>query len=320
MALLRELKFVDLYIGRDFADVKAGAGAHAPRVPVPNEYHEEVEALRIAVQEKLNAAGDDECAHTHDGVIYRVTRMHDLQDHPVLFLRKVEQAVWPLEKIALPKHVLEHVLAASTKGLILISGDMGSGKTTTATALLIERLSLHGSFGLALEQPPEYDLNGVHGNGRCIQVPVTRRNGGFREQLQLAKRTSTSELLIGEIRCGETGAVAVNQTNVGTTVISTIHAKSPVDAITQLATFAALGGMRNPQQLISQGLAAVIHQRVTRMGADNKKMLMTFECLVVGGNDEGSIRQKIADHERVGSLTQDIHNQKHAQIHGSRNH
>lgn len=320
MSLLRELKFVDLYIGRDFADVKAGAGAHAPRVPVAAEYHEEVELLRKAVAAKLEATGDDECAHTHDDVIYRVTRMHDLTDAPVLFLRKVEPAVWPLEKVALPKHVLEHVLAASTKGLILISGDMGSGKTTTATALLIERLSQHGSFGLALEQPPEYDLNGVHGKGRCIQVPVTRRNGGFREQLQLAKRTSTSELLIGEIRCGETGAVAVNQTNVGTTVISTIHAKSPIDAITQLESFALIGGMRNPHQLIAQGLAAVIHQSVMRMGPEGKKMLMTFDCLVVGGPEEKSIRQKISDPQRIGQLAQDIHDQKHKQIQASRNH
>lgn len=313
MTLLRDLNFVNLFIGQDFADISAGAGAFAPRRPVDEVYREEIDHIRSSVSKVLTEIDDEECSIEHDGVIYRCTRMQELRGKPVLFLRRMTAELRSIMELGLPSAVLNHVLDPNTRGMILVCGDVGSGKTTTAASLIVERVARHGKFGLALEQPPEYEINGEHGNGRLIQVPVTRRNGGFKRQLELSKRTSTSELMIGEIRCEETGAVAVTQANIGTTVTGTIHSKGVVEAISQLETFSRQGGIRDPLSLIARGLSCIIHQEVSWVGPGCGTMLMAFNCLTLGRDSTSeSIRQKISDPNRLQQIQQDIYNQRQA--------
>ncbi|MEX3556968.1 MAG: ATPase, T2SS/T4P/T4SS family [Burkholderia sp.] len=315
---LKDLQFVDLYIGSGYADLKAEPGAHSKREPVPDSAQGEVTALVQLIDKRLGESGS-ECTVEYEGVNYRVTRMFDLVEKPLYFLRRIADKIFPVESLGLPQDVLAHVLAADSRGLTLFTGEMGSGKTTTGVSVFTSRLATLGGFGLALEQPAEIRIDGEHGKGRCMQSSVTDVRGGFAESLRLARRSGVSDLFIGEIRCGDTGAAALAQANSGVWVGATLHSKTPLDAISQLALFASQSGVVNPYAFIAKGLSTIVHQSISRRTNANGSVavMANFNCLTISGSAEG-IRSKIRDHDRLHTLAQDLDNQNRERMHGHR--
>ena len=246
-----------------------------------------------------------EFALLHDDVLYRVTMMRDLRTDAVYFLRRMGASIREVKRLGIPADMLDFLMRDSVRGLILFAGATGAGKTSSAASLLSARHHSHGGLSLAIEDPPETQLDGLHGEGRCIQVPASRRDGNYRDQLKRAMRTGVSTLLIGEIRCQDTATEAIRHSLNGLTVISTIHSKDPVDAISRLLSLAG-GELTNPAELLSQGLAAVVHQRIDRIPTGGVRM--QFRSLRLDGPDENGIRAKLRE-GRVDQLAQDVANQ-----------
>lgn len=302
---LRDLQFVDLYLGATYADIKDSPGSNAERRPVPNEMMPEIGQVRVRCTTMFEALREPQFALLFDDVLYRVTVMHDLRADAVFFLRRMTATIRPLANLGLPNSLRDYLMAADTRGLILLAGDQAAGKTSTAASLLAARLQAHGSTALAIEDPPETQLDGLHGHGRCIQVPASARTGTYGEQLRRAMRTGVSMLLIGEIRDHDTASEAIRNSINGLTVISTIHAKDTVDALMRLVTYAA-NAMTNPADVLSKGLAAVIHQRIERIPSGGVRL--QFRSLQLDGTDADGIRSKIRS-SRFDQLSQDIENQ-----------
>lgn len=306
---LRELEFVDLYLGAGYTDVKALPGSNATRLPVPEQCMEECARVRQLCAQMHQAQEEPEFALLFDGVLYRVTVMLDLRAEPVYFLRRMAASIRPLDKLALSPELRQALMAPESPGLILFSGDMAAGKTSSAASLLAARLSTHGGLALAIEDPPETQLDGLHGPGRCIQVPASRRHGHYKEQLRRAMRTGVSTLLIGEIRCEDTASEAIRQSINGLTVISTIHAKTAVEAVTRLVTFADQT-MKGAGGVLAQGLRAVIHQSIERIPDGGVRMI--FRGLRLDGPDADGIRTKIRTN-KIELLAQEFDNQARRQ-------
>lgn len=299
---LRDLAFVDLYLGVDYADLKATPGSHAARSSIPQELAAEVAEVRRLCADMAEKQGEPEFALLHEDVLYRVTLMKDLRAQPVYFLRRMAASLRPISRLGLPGGLLNYLMQAGTRGLILFAGETGAGKTSSAASLLSARLQQHGGLALAIEDPPETQLDGLHGEGRCIQVPATRRQGHYAEQLQRAMRTGVSTVLIGEIRCPDTAAEAIRHSLNGLTVISTIHSKDPVDAISRLVTLAN-PQMGNAAPTLAGGLAAVVHQRMD--SSPSGSVRMQFRNLQLGGPDADGIRSKLRE-GRIEQLAQDV--------------
>lgn len=138
----------------------------------------DLERLRAQCEEKHKATQDPEFALIEDGVVLRVTQLLDLNGKPVFVVSKLS----PDPSIG---HAGSARLSAGraderhVRGLIFICGEMGTGKTSSAASLVKARLEAWGGICVAVEDPPEPFLNGRHGSGRCIQVPVSRRMGGY---------------------------------------------------------------------------------------------------------------------------------------------
>lgn len=294
---LRDVPFVDLYIGVGYADAKGMPGAHAPRAPLAAVYTDEVAQVRELCARVHATHCEPEFAIPHDGVLYRVTAMHDLRAEPVYFIRRMAASIRRLDGLGLPPGLLNFLMQPTTRGLIVIAGETTVGKTSTAASLLSARLTAHGGFALAIEDPPETQLDGLHGEGRCIQVPATRRNGHYGEQLRSAMRTGVSTLLIGEIRDRATGGEAIKHSTNGLTVITTVHAKDPADAVGRILSYAGTTDIANPQDILASGLACIVHQRMERAGTTVR---LLFRTLTVSGSDEPAIRTLI----REGRLDQ----------------
>lgn len=301
---LRDLPFVDLYLGPNYADVKADPGTHAARATLPETFSGEILQVRELCQRMREAQGEPEFALLHDDVLYRVTVMQDLRAHPVYFMRRMAASLREFARLSLQPAQHDFLMQSGLRGLVLFCGDMASGKTTSAASLLSARLKTHGGLALAIEDPPETQLDGLHGEGRCIQVPASHKHGHYREQLRRAMRTGVSTLLIGEIRCQDTASEAIRQSINGLTVISTIHSKDPVDAVTRLIAFAN-GAMANPAEILASGLSAIVHQKIQRI--DGGGLRMQFRSLLIEQDDTG-IRTKLRN-SNIEQLGQDIANQ-----------
>ncbi|MGZ1522225.1 ATPase, T2SS/T4P/T4SS family [Xanthomonas citri] len=306
---LAQQEFVELILGADFLDMKSHAGTGAARVSVPEDCRDECRELRNSLLRRLESHGDPEFAYIHDEVIYRVTAMVSLGSDEVFFLRRMTAAIRPVERIPFPERFLEFFMNPASKGLFIITGDMASGKTSSAASLLAELLRRHGDTALAIEDPPETLLGGLHGQGRCIQVPVSRRHGTYTQQIEHAMRTGVSTVLIGEVRHEDVANEAIRLA-MTVRVLTTIHGKSPVEALQRLADLAGdTADSDKTSKMLGSGLSAVVHQKLERVTAPNGAVLpgvrLGFQSLVVAGPNEAAMRTKIRD-GNFESLRQDI--------------
>jgi general secretion pathway protein E len=122
-------------------------------------------------------------------------------------------------------------LAQMPSGLLLVTGPTGSGKTTTVYAALSE-INTGLEKIITIEDPVEYELEGV------LQVPVNDRKGlTFAKGLRSILRHDPDRLLVGEIRDGETAAIAVQSALTGHLVFTTVHANSVSDVIGRFRHF-----------------------------------------------------------------------------------
>jgi general secretion pathway protein E len=135
-----------------------------------------------------------------------------------------------LEALGLPEEVLSGLarIIASPNGLLLVTGPTGSGKTTTLYATL-GRLARPDRNIITVEDPVEHGLDGA------AQIQVDRRIGfDFAQALRAVLRHDPDVVMIGEIRDGETAAIAVRAALTGHLVLATVHTSSAADAIPRL--------------------------------------------------------------------------------------
>ncbi|MDP1775090.1 MAG: GspE/PulE family protein [Moraxellaceae bacterium] len=125
------------------------------------------------------------------------------------------------------RQALEHALSLP-QGLILITGPTGSGKTTTLYACL-ERLNQRNRHIATVEDPIERVMPGI------VQTNVQPRIGlDFPVILRALLRQDPDVLMVGEIRDGETAAMAVQAAETGHIVLSTLHTSTALDALNRL--------------------------------------------------------------------------------------
>jgi len=156
-------------------------------------------------------------------------------------------------------------------GLLLMSGEAGTGKTTTATAVVRERLRLYGGYCLAMADPLEQPIAEVGGrrvgiNGYVDEVDVSEI--GYRQGLIHSFRSfpvrQKGMLFYGEIRSDSNAADILNIACDGRDVHSTMHAKSADAVIERVLASAVLGGLpiNNARSLLAQSLCAVVHHKI----------------------------------------------------------
>lgn len=143
-------------------------------------------------------------------------------------------------------------LIQSPNGMILVTGPIGSGKTTTLYSSL-NRLNIIHSNIVTVEDPVEYQLPGI------TQVQVDSKTGlSFASGLRAILRQDADVLMVGEIRDQETAEIAVRAALTGHLVLSTLHTNSAVGAI---FTMKHLG---INEYLVSSSIIGVIAQRLVR--------------------------------------------------------
>ncbi len=304
MSVISEAEFVDLYLGDGFADVR-GLPGQPRRVPAPDGWKAGLEELLQRCTDHFGATQEPEFSLIVDDMVLRVTQLQDVNAKQVFVLNRSSVQILPLDNLGLPEELHTSLMNETIRGLVFICGEMGSGKTSSAASIVKARLEAHGGTALTVEDPPEPLLHGEHGPGRCIQIPVSRRHGGYQEALIRALRTRAELLLVGEVRDTPTAVEVVQACINGHLIICTGHSGSVIQGIERLAVLAQ-PKLPNARAILAQGLIAVIHQTLTTSSSVIKRLKL--QCLSFTGQDGAGIREKVRSGQ-MSSLEQDIAHQ-----------
>ena len=159
-----------------------------------------------------------------------------------------------LDGLGMPPTTLARLdrLIQQPHGIILVTGPTGSGKTTTLYAAL-SRLDAHTRNMMTVEDPIEYDLDGVGQTQVNPRIEMT-----FARALRAILRQDPDVIMIGEIRDLETAQIAVQASLTGHLVLATLHTNSAAGAVTRLVD------MGIEPYLLASTLSGVLAQRLVR--------------------------------------------------------
>ena len=173
-------------------------------------------------------------------------------------IRTVNTIIPSFEELNLPP-VLKK-LANNRRGLIILTGTTGSGKSTTLAAMIDHINSTRSENILTIEDPIEY----IHRNRESIiaQREVGGDTESFITALRHAFRQDPDVILIGEIRDLETMSIALTAADTGHLVLSTLHTLSAVETINRIISFFPLHQHQQIRLLLSATLKAIVCQRL----------------------------------------------------------
>jgi twitching motility protein PilT len=149
-----------------------------------------------------------------------------------------------------------------SKGLVLVTGPTGSGKSTTLAALIDRINASRRDHIITIEDPIEF----VHKNNRCLvnQREVGVHTDGFKDALRAALREDPDVVLVGEMRDLETVAIAIETAETGHLVFGTLHTRTATNTVDRIID--QFPAERQPQirTMLSESLKAVISQTLCK--------------------------------------------------------
>lgn len=175
-----------------------------------------------------------------------------------LVLRAISASVPSLNDLGLPPVVAK--ICAENRGLVLVTGVTGSGKSSTLAAMIDEMNSRRRSHILTIEDPIEF----VHQDkqSRITQREIGPDTEDFSSALRSALRQDPDTILVGEMRDLETIDIALKAAETGHLVLSTLHTTDAARTITRLVEAFPPGAQTAVRSRLVESLKAVISQRL----------------------------------------------------------
>lgn len=175
-----------------------------------------------------------------------------------IVIHHIPTAIKTPEELGLPQSLSK--IALEARGLVLIVGAAGSGKSTTLAALIDYRNRNKTGHILTLEDPIEF----LHQHKKSIvnQREIGQDSLSFKRALKSALRQNPSALLMGEIRNMDTIATAVNFAQTGHLVLSTMHATNTQLAVERIFNIYGAGLQKTARDQLSENINAIIAQRL----------------------------------------------------------
>jgi twitching motility protein PilT len=184
------------------------------------------------------------------------------------------------------------LLAELPRGLVLVCGPTGSGKTTTLAALIAEINSKHARHIVTVEDPIEYE----HSHGRSVieQIEIGNDAPDFPTALRSAMRQAPDVIVVGEMRDPETMRIALAAAETGHLVLATVHATDTAAAVSRIADGFPVERQNAVRQELAMALAAVLTQSLVQTKAGT--LVPVAELLLVSYGARQHIRKNALQH------------------------
>ncbi len=262
--------------------------------------------LARGAYDEFDRVGELDAAATFDGSRCRI-HIFKQQGVPSAALRLLREEIPKLDNLGLPPAVPE--LTKLHKGIVLVTGETGSGKSTTLAALMDEINHTRRCHIVTLEDPVEYiykpDLCAIN------QREVGKDTQSFAMGLRASLREDPDVILIGEMRDRDTIETAITAAETGHLVFGTLHTGSAADAVDRIVQVFPADSQTQIRLQLSMTLQAVLTQQLVPKSAGGRAlacelMLVTdaIRNLIRTGNTP-QIANAIATSAAIGGQTMD---------------
>ena len=200
-------------------------------------------------------------------------------------LRLIPSRILTVGQLGLPKVVLE--LAQQPKGLVLVTGATGSGKSTTLAAMVDYLNRTQPIHIITLEDPIEF----VHESHQALvnQREVGTHTETFKAALRSALRQDPDVVLVGELRDQETVQLALEVANTGHLVFGTLHTMNAISSIDRIVDIFPADQQNQIRSSLAEVLRGVISQTLCKKRSGGR--VAALEVLVVNQAVSGQIRR-----------------------------
>ncbi len=208
------------------------------------------------VRETFERLRDADCAYEIPGLSrFRVNVFEDRNGVGTV-IRTIPVEILTTEQLNLPKACID--LCYLTKGLVLVTGPTGSGKSTTLAALVDHINKNRSDHIITIEDPIEF----VHQNQNCLvnQRQVGNHTGSFKAALRAALREDPDIVLVGEMRDLETIAIAIETAETGHLVFGTLHTTTAMATIDRIIDQFPADQQEQIRVMVAGSLKGVIAQ------------------------------------------------------------
>jgi len=213
-----------------------------------------------------------------------------------LACRAIPAKISTIEQLALPEVVRS--LAEEERGIVLLTGTTGSGKSTTLAAMIDHMNTTMKKHVVTIEDPIEF----VHADKTCVinQREVGMDTKSFERALRRVLRQDPDVILVGEMRDEETVRTALSAAETGHLVLSTVHTVDASESVNRLLDFFPPHQHNQARSMIAGTIKGVISQRLVP-GANGGRVAV---CEIL--RMTGRVHDMIVDPEQTGQLGEAI--------------
>ncbi|MFT4538376.1 MAG: pilus retraction protein PilT [Planctomycetota bacterium] len=247
------------------------------RVPGPGPLLEVLEGVMgTARMANWGETGSADAAIHLDGLGRFRLNAYKQMGEPAVVIRRINEDAPNLEHLELPAVQLRE-LAQRRRGLVLVTGIAGSGKSTTLAGMIQHMNENFERHVITLEDPVEL----LFKEKRCVisQREVGTDTPSFKDGLRHALRQSPDVIFIGEVRDADTVVAALEATETGHLVMSTMHTVNAAQTLDRILGFFPAERHQQIRQRMGDNLMGVLSQRLVPKRGDNG-MLPAYELMM----------------------------------------
>ena len=204
---------------------------------------------------------------------------------PGAVLRQIPFEILTPDVLMIPDAIVE--LCSLPKGLILVTGPTGSGKSTTLAAMVDHINRNTQKHIITVEDPVEF----VHKNKKCLvnQREVGEHTQNFKKALRAALREDPDVILVGEMRDLETIAIAIEMAETGHLVMGTLHTNTAVGTVDRIIDQFPANQQNQIRTMLAESLIGVVSQMLCKRKEGGR--IAVYEVLIVSTAVSNLIRE-----------------------------
>jgi twitching motility protein PilT len=285
---IQKLEGSDLHLSSGAPPIIRVHGTMSPLKAPPMEsetaYNLLTEIMPPSARKQFDETGDADWAYSLEGIArFRCNAFRDRKGPGGVF-RIIPNDFLTAEQLNLPQAILN--FCKLSKGLILVTGPTGSGKSTTLTAMIDWINNNRKEHVITIEDPIEF----VHENKKCLinQREVHNHTASFARALRAALREDPDIVLVGEMRDLETTHIAIETAETGHLVFGTLHTTTAASTVDRIIDQFPADQQEQIRTMLASSLKGVVAQTLCRK--QPKGRIAALEILVVTSAVANQIR------------------------------